>query len=383
MTSIKKAIKNLFTKVEPLHPGAYHYSSPPEAEHPYRLHLRVEPDGTGLMIVNASTILHLNQTAVEYAYHYVMDHSNEEIAETMASRYPITKKQALIDFSDFKHRVWTLIDMPDLDPVMYLDFERQQPYSENISAPYRLDCALTYKLREGSDPASAPIKRVDRELSTDEWKSIIQKAWDAGIPHLIFTGGEPTLREDLLELILYAEGLGQVTGLMTDGMKLIDHQYLEAFLQTGVDHLLITLDPDSEQSWEVVKTVIPEDIFTTVHLTITDKNQASTSEFIDRLGSLEINALSISAETNALEHALMQASERASENHIELVWDIPVPYSQNNPISIETEEDNTPEGAGKGWLYVEPDGDVLPSQEVNRVLGNLLDDTWESIWQTE
>jgi len=32
-------------------------------------------------------------------------------------------------------------------------------------------------------------------------------------------------------------------------------------------------------------------------------------------------------------------------------------------------------------LYVEPDGDVLPAQGVNRVLGNILTDPWKKIWK--
>ncbi|MBE9474690.1 MAG: hypothetical protein IMY85_07340, partial [Chloroflexi bacterium] len=39
-------------------------------------------------------------------------------------------------------------------------------------------------------------------------------------------------------------------------------------------------------------------------------------------------------------------------------------------------------GAGHAWLYVEPDGDVLPDQDINQVLGNLLNDPWETIWAT-
>ena len=39
-------------------------------------------------------------------------------------------------------------------------------------------------------------------------------------------------------------------------------------------------------------------------------------------------------------------------------------------------------GPGHAWLYVEPDGDVLPGQgHYQQVLGNLLTDAWESIWQ--
>ncbi len=43
--------------------------------------------------------------------------------------------------------------------------------------------------------------------------------------------------------------------------------------------------------------------------------------------------------------------------------------------------DNLPTGAGHAWLYIEPDGDVLPAQGINQVLGNILKDPWETIWQ--
>jgi len=60
-----------------------------------------------------------------------------------------------------------------------------------------------------------------------------------------------------------------------------------------------------------------------------------------------------------------------------------VPYSALNPVSLELEGNEVPEGAGRAWLYVEPDGDVLPAQGVNRVLGNILRDPWEQIWRPE
>jgi hypothetical protein len=34
-----------------------------------------------------------------------------------------------------------------------------------------------------------------------------------------------------------------------------------------------------------------------------------------------------------------------------------------------------------GQIYVEPDGDVLPGQGINRPLGNLLSDSWDQIWE--
>jgi MoaA/NifB/PqqE/SkfB family radical SAM enzyme len=59
-----------------------------------------------------------------------------------------------------------------------------------------------------------------------------------------------------------------------------------------------------------------------------------------------------------------------------------VPYSAANPIAIETVDDEIPAGAGKAWMYIEPDGDVLPAQgEADKVLGNFLKDEWANIYK--
>jgi MoaA/NifB/PqqE/SkfB family radical SAM enzyme len=59
-----------------------------------------------------------------------------------------------------------------------------------------------------------------------------------------------------------------------------------------------------------------------------------------------------------------------------------VPYSGSNPVSLETIEDEVQSGAGKAWLYVEPDGDVLPAQGMSgQVLGNFLRDPWDEIYK--
>ena len=97
---------------------------------------------------------------------------------------------------------------------------------------------------------------------------ILDKAWQAGIPHVTFTGGEATLREDLPDLIAHAEKNGQVCGLLTDGLRLIDKNYLDLLLQTGLDHILFLLQPDNDKSWAALEKVMAEDIFVTAHLTL-------------------------------------------------------------------------------------------------------------------
>jgi organic radical activating enzyme len=370
-------IGRFFRKSTPaIKPGIYHYQAPPDDPRNYRLHLRVEPDMRGLLIVNAATVLHLNETATEYAYHLIQNTPPEKAAVEIAARYQVDRSQALADYQDLAERILTLVETPDLDPVTFLDFERTAPYGGKISAPLRLDCAITYRLPEGADPEAAPTKRVDTELTTNEWKSILSRAWDRGVPHVIFTGGEPTLRDDLPELIAHAEALGQVSGLLTDGLRLADRGYLEKLLQTGLDHILLLAQSDRDAWWQALENVLAADIFTAVHLTITAQNASTVFDVLRKLSSLGLPAISMSSADPSLNQTLADARNLADTLLMTLVWDLPVPYSAQNPVSLEVADQQAPQGAGRAWLYVEPDGDVLPAQGVNKVLGNLTRSDW-------
>jgi hypothetical protein len=367
----------------PLPPETHTYQSGPD-EPPYRLHLRLSKDGSGILVVNAATILHLNATAAEFAYHMMKGTAPDEVARQVSDRYHIRLPEALKDYLDFRDRVQTMIHTPDLDPTTYLDFERVAPHSMDLGAPLRLDCALTYRLPAGTQAEYTPVKRVDRELTTGEWQAVLDKAWSAGIPHITFTGGEPTLREDLPALIAHAEKIGQVTGLLTDGLKLADKAYLRRLLQTGLDHLLFILQPENPASWQALETIIPEDLYTTVHLTVTPENLGKSGETLEKLAGLQVKSLSLGASEASLHEALHALHNQAATLGLTLRWDLPVPYSSENPVNHETIEDEVPSGAGRTWLYVEPDGDVLPAQgQADQILGNFLKDPWEKIFPGE
>ena len=371
-----------FSKVKPLQEGMHHMQATLEDETPYRLHLRLRKDGSGTLVVNASTILHLNPTAAEYAYHLIKGTPPEEAAKEISQRYRISKGVALEDYQDFVERIHTLLETPDLDPVSFLDFERVAPHSGDLTAPLRLDCALTYRLPPETNAEYAPTKRVDRELTTEEWGQILDIAWREGVPHVTFTGGEPTLREDLPDLIARAEKNGQVCGLLSDGLKLADKAYLHTLLNTGLDHLLFLLQPENETSWQALEIIMPEDLFTTVHITVSEKTLASMDGTLQKLADLEVTSLSLSLADVALHDSMQGVLDKAAHLGLQLAFDLPVPYSADNPVAMETAEDKVPSGAGKSWLYVEPDGDVLPTQGMaGQVLGNLLRDPWNTIYK--
>jgi organic radical activating enzyme len=378
MTSVKEYLRRLFQPVQPLPAGSFALSN---MEHipPYRLHLRIDADGSGVLIVNAMTILHLNQSATEFAYYWLQKDSPEQAAKKFASRYRISTRDAQQDYLDLIDRIDTLIAMPDLDPEIYLDFERTAPHSKVTTAPYRLDCAITYQLRK-PDAEFAPHDRVTKELVTDEWKEILEKAWTASIPHIVFTGGEPTLRSDLAELISHCESLGQVTGLITDGLAFANQEYLDKLLQTGLDHITILYDGDQEQFWDAIKNISAADIFLAVHITLDPSNAPGIDGIIEKLSSYDVKAISLSTIDPSIKQVMTHANDKAISLGISVVWDLPVPYSAFNPVTLETQEEAYPAAAGKAWLYVEPDGDVLPAQGINHPMGNILTDPWDEIW---
>lgn len=378
MTSLREMIRRMFTPSTPLPPGLYHYQAPPTEAHNYRLHLRLEEDGRGMLIVNASTVLQLNQTAAEYAYHLVQQTPDETAARKVANRYRISPQDALRDYREFKERVELLTTTTDLDPEFNLGFDSSREYEQPLSAPLRLDCAVTYRLQVGSDPELAPRIRAARELDTEEWKAILTSAWQAGVPHVIFTGGEATLRADLAELIRCAEANGQVTGLLSDGLKLADAAYFNELLQSGLDHLLFLLQPEREESWQALQTVLAADLAVTVHLTLTESRQANEQTWVERLAQMGARKLSLSASSSSLQERMVHLRDMAAALDLVPVWNLPVPYSAWNPVALE---DPAAQAESAASLYVEPDGDVLAYQGAAQVLGNLLADSWAVVWK--
>jgi len=380
---IESLFDELFNATQPVPAGIYQYQSPDGVEPPFKWHLRVDPNGAGILVVNASTVLHLNQSAAEYAYHTIFGKKEDEIAKIVADRYDVDAEQALQDYREFIEKVETLISTEDLDPVTYLEMERVAPYSQKLSAPYRLDCAVTYQVSEGADLSAAPTDRVSREMTTDEWKTLLKKAWEAGIPHIIFTGGEPTLREDLPELIAFTEDAGMVCGLLTDGLKFANKKYLNEILSNGLDHIMLLADDQNKDFWKALKALMAADIAVSVHATLTPDNQKVFPKILEKLSKEGVPAVSLSESDESLSELLDTARQQAAALGMKLVWDLPVPYSSCNPVSLELKNagKDLPEGAGKAWLYVEPDGDVLPAQGINKVLGNLLTEPFARIWK--
>ena len=105
-------------------------------------------------------------------------------------------------------------------------------------APIWLLLELTYKCPLKCAFCSNPtdLDDLDNELSTDEWKQVIRDAKNMGSMQIGFSGGEPTLRKDLEELVEEANNLGYYTNLITSGIGLTTKR-LERLKKAGLRHI--------------------------------------------------------------------------------------------------------------------------------------------------
>jgi len=89
---------------------------------------------------------------------------------------------------------------------------------------------------------SKVLTNEDDELTTEEWKEIIDQVVDMKINHIIFSGGEPLLREDIFDLIAYAvDKKIKLVDVTTNGI-LIDETVAKKLVDIGVNPVTISID---------------------------------------------------------------------------------------------------------------------------------------------
>lgn len=387
--------------------GLYHYRATGNWKG-LRLHLRVEEDGSGVLIINASRVLFLNRTATEHVYLFMKGNTEEEAVKEIQKRYKVDAESALNDNRDILFVVNTFAKTSDVCPISYLGVEKTKPFTTKLSAPYRMDLALTYRCDNKCLHCYTGGPRITSELSTNDWFKIINKIFTIGIPQVVFTGGEPTLRSDLPKLIRYAEDRGLVSGVVTNGRKLKDTDFVDDLLKAGIDHIQITIESHDEQvhdritgvkgSWretvEGLKNTIASPVYTITNTTLNQYNASDILETIQYLHSLGLeefacNGLIYSgkapeiAKDFALDEVklaplLTKIRDYALTLGMNLIWYTPTQYCIFNPLELELGIKSCT--ACRISMCVEPTGAVIPCQSYFKQLGNILKDDWKSLW---
>jgi radical SAM protein with 4Fe4S-binding SPASM domain len=408
MTSLNRLFPRRGGPPDPSYPGLYHYVREKGGGRS-RIHLRLEEQGDGTLIVNADRVLHLNPTAAFMAYLILQGEVNREIAAATSRRYRITSKQAESDLVVFRGQLDDVTSPDGPCPIHGMDLETTMPFTARPSAPYRMDLALTYRCNNDCAHCYNARQRDFPELDTGHWKRILDGLWQIGVPHIVFTGGEPTLRADLPELIAHAESLGQITGLNTNGRRLADARFLDRLVEAGLDHVQITVESSEadvhgemvgsrsafQQTIQGLHNALASRLYVMTNTTMLRTNLRTvraTLDFLAEVGvpTIGLNALIYSGRGTTVGTGLDEgellplldvAREKTTARGQRLIWYTPTQYCNFDP----TQHDLGVKGctAALYSMCIEPNGDVLPCQSYYEPLGNFLADPWDAVWNHE
>ncbi|HLA98936.1 MAG TPA: radical SAM protein [Anaerolineales bacterium] len=385
--------------------GLYHYIREANGERS-RIHLRLDEDRSGLLLVNANRVIHLNPTAALIAFLVLENVPTPEALSTLTQVYNVSPTQASEDYALLTDQLDELVRPEGACPIHELDIETKMPFSARPSAPYRMDLALTYRCNNDCAHCYNDRPRNFAELSTAQWKGILDKLWHLGIPHIVFTGGEPTLRLDLPELIAHAEANGQITGLNTNGRRLNDPAYVSELVSAGLDHIQITVESHDPQIHDAmvmtrgawvqtiagVRNALDTPLYVMTNTTMLRHNSPHLAETLDFLAALGVptiglNALIYSGRGSTVGTGLNEAElpallelarEKTDFYQQRLIWYTPTQYCHFDPMQLELGVKGCT--AALYNMCIESDGSVIPCQSYYQPLGNILSDPWEALW---
>src|SRR5438105_12036244 len=111
-----------------------------------------------------------------------------------------------------------------------------------ILRPLALLAELTYRCPLKCPYCSNPLEleRYRRELDTAIWKRVLAEAAALGVVQVHFSGGEPLVRRDLVELVEESARLGLYPHLSTGG-TLADERTLTRLRAAGLAALQVSL----------------------------------------------------------------------------------------------------------------------------------------------
>ncbi|MGI6123750.1 MAG: radical SAM/SPASM domain-containing protein [Acetivibrionales bacterium] len=278
-----------------------------------------------------------------------------------------------------------------------------------IKLPILSEVALTYtcNVKCRFCYADCTQKEVESQLDTDGFKKILDIIrYDAEVPSVSFTGGEPTTYKDLPELIRYASKNNKMrVNLITNG-TLITPQKAKEYADAGLSSAQVSIESAIAKEHDEITGVegshqasvngllALQDAGITVHphFTICTMNKDNLDEypgFCKRLGIERFSSNFVipsgrgGSQDLTIEYRdigkIVKWIQTASEKvGVKYMWYSPTPVCLFNPVTAGF--GNKGCSACEGLLSVDPKGNILPCSSWPEPLGNLLEEGFEAIW---
>lgn len=339
------------------------------------------------------------------------------VAETHKT-YPFTSKERLSD--DLATMIRSLVAIArGQEPEAEVAPLTLGEYAPEMTAPHRMDLMVSAMTRGGAwhcnqkclhcYAAGQPLSDTP-ELTTAQWKEILAKLRAANVPQVTFTGGEPTLRADLVELVEVAQWF--VTRLNTNG-RLLTPELCRRLYEASLDSVQVTLyshDPavhnalvgaeGFDDTVAGIKNAVAAGLSVSVNTPLCSLNEdyAATVRFVHELGVRYVTCSGLipsgsaeGAESRAtrlteeqLTDVLRRAVTVAEELEMEMDFTSPGWLKEETLRSLGLTL--VPScGACLSNMAIAPDGGVIPCQSwlSSQPLGNMLTDDWDKIWQSQ
>jgi pyrroloquinoline quinone biosynthesis protein E len=126
------------------------------------------------------------------------------------------------------------------------------PTAPSTPPPFALLAELTYACPLRCPYCSNPLARPKGgELALEDWQWVVEQAAALGVAQIHLSGGEPTLRPDLVDLVAVIAKLGLYTNLATSAYRL-DEPLLTRLKEAGLDHIQISLQAADEATSDLI-----------------------------------------------------------------------------------------------------------------------------------
>jgi radical SAM protein with 4Fe4S-binding SPASM domain len=402
-------LRAAMTAAAGVRPGLFTYHvHPPGGTR--RIHLRIDADGCGVLLLDVTDAIHLNPTAALLARLALDRTPRDRALAVLRGRFRGVDSDRLGRGAE---KIYGLVEhfstTTDACPTCALEGLARTPlFSTRVRAPYKADLALTYGCNNGCRHCYNPPERAAMPgLSPRDWRRVLKKLARVGVPHVIFTGGEPTLVDDLPELVRHAGQLGMVTGINTNGRRLADRTLIESLAGAGLDHVQVTLESHRAEVHNAmtaaasfaetvrgIENSLDAGLHTITNTTLTRQNVDHAETLVEFLHGLGLRTFAMNGmiysgggrtSTDAvaeedLAPVLLSVRDRAAELGMRFLWYTPTAYCRLSPVELELGPRRC--NAGEYSVCVEPNGDVLPCQSYYHPAGNILRDRWETIWSS-
>ena len=414
-------------------------------------HVTLDPDGPGVVrihlipctkpdrdtpfvaILNGQDILPLNLSwaiLLTNLIEALQPHAGTELKDSdwsainaqavAATRKIYRKTEPLQIESDLQMMLDTLIAVAQgKEPPLHIQPISLAQYAPRMAAPHRMDLMISTRVKDNAwhcnqkclhcYAANQPLSAVP-EMDTDQWLAVIEKCRSIGIPQLTFTGGEPTLRQDLVKLVQAAQWF--VTRLNTNG-RMLTSALCKDLRAASLDAVQITFYSADEavhnelvgvdgytDTVNGIKNALAAGLNVSLNtpLCSLNKDYRATVEFAHGLGIRYLTCSGLIPAGNAAESA--SKSVRLTPEELTEVLRPAMDFALSHGMEVNftspgwLDEDTLTGlgftqipscGACLSNMAVAPDGTVLPCQSwlTGHGLGHILRTPWNRIWRSQ